>query len=278
MPNGDAINLVNARSVGYSGRGRWHFDRNANMLIMKKRVMPAVSPPQPRRHANISSRRHRRSSRSLLEFKTVPATKGAVRMWAAANSEYAFRIALTRRFLEEAGDGEKIICVKAPKPVFVAYVSFPDSSHRCRIDRKFKTFDAAVRLCSKATREMRRQVAYHEAGHAVVAWLLGYTGIWIDMKFDKRRAVTGWRCNNLTPAMLTDGALLDGGGDPEYRSAFVRALHDELIVAVAGLVAEVQIAGYRTGYVEPEVLGRAVQLVRACRSKRLFLHLRFYKG
>jgi hypothetical protein len=114
---------------------------------------------------------------------------------------------------------------------------------------------------------MRRQVAYHEAGHAIVAYLLGYTGIWVDMKFSKLKAVTGWARNTLTPTMLADGSLLLGGGvggDPECRSAFVRALQDELIVAVAGLVADVQIAGYRTGYVEPEVLGRAVHLVRAC--------------
>ena len=87
------------------------------------------------------------------------------------------------------------------------------------------------------------------------------------MKFSKLQAVTGWARNTLTPTMLADGSLLLGGGvggDPECRSAFVRALQDELIVAVAGLVAEVQIAGYRTGYVEPEVLGRAVHLVRAC--------------
>jgi hypothetical protein len=143
---------------------------------------------------NVSSRRG-----SLLEFKPVPATKGAVRMWAAANPEYAFRIALTNRYLKEAG--EKTIYVKVPKPVFVAHVSLPDGSHRCQIDRTFKTFDAAVRLCSKFTREHRRQIAYHEAGHAVVAWLLGFSGVWVDMKFDKRRAVTGWRRNNLTPTM-----------------------------------------------------------------------------
>jgi hypothetical protein len=212
---------------------------------------------------NISSKEARRGG--LLEFKPVPPARGAVQMWTAANSDYVFRIALTRRFLEEADGGEKIVCVKAPKPVFVAYVSFPDGSHRCQIDRCFKTFDAAVRKCSKFTRELRRQVAYHEAGHAVVAHLLGFQGVWVDMKFSKLQAVTGWARNTLTPAMLTDdGALLGGGGDPEYRSAFVRALQDELIVAVAGLVAEAQIAGYQTEYVEPEVLCRAVQLVRAC--------------
>jgi hypothetical protein len=44
----------------------------------------------------------------LLEFKPVPVVDGAVQMWAAANSEYAFRIALTHRFLAEAG-GEKTV-------------------------------------------------------------------------------------------------------------------------------------------------------------------------
>jgi hypothetical protein len=120
---------------------------------------------------NISSRRG-----GLLEFKPVPSAvkvSGAVQMWAAADSEYAFRIVLTHRFLAEADGGEEMVYVDLPKPIFVAYVSFPDGSHRCRIDRKFKTFDAAVRLCSKFTRETRRQVAYHEAGHAVVAHLLG---------------------------------------------------------------------------------------------------------
>jgi hypothetical protein len=75
-----------------------------------------------------------------LEFKPVPVVvDGAVQMWAAANSEYAFRIVLTHRFLAEAdGDGDKTVYVKVPKPVFVAYVSFlDDSSHRCQIDRCF---------------------------------------------------------------------------------------------------------------------------------------------
>jgi hypothetical protein len=209
------------------------------------------------------------SSHSLLEFKPVlvdSTVDGAVQMWAAADNEYAFTIALTTRILVDTG--EETVYVDVPKPVFVAYVSWPDGSQRCQIDRCFKTFDAAVRKCSKFTRETRRQIAYHEAGHAVVAWLLGFQDIWIDLKFDKRRAVTGWRRNTLTPDMLTDGALLGsssgGGGDHStLRSSFVRALQDELLVAVAGLVSEVQLAGYRTGYVEPEVPGRAVQMVRA---------------
>jgi hypothetical protein len=197
----------------------------------------------------------------LLQFKPVRAVNGAVRMWAAANSEYAFRIALTHRFLAEAG--EQMVYVHVPKPVFVAYVSFLDGSDRCQIEQCFKTFSAAVRKCSKFTREHRQQTAHHEAGHAVAARVLGFSGVWVNMKYNKYQAVTGWRRNNLTPAMLADGALLGGGGNSGDRNAFVRALQDELIIAVAGLVAEVRIAGYQTSYVEPEVPGRAIHLVRA---------------
>ena len=78
-----------------------------------------------------------------------------------------------------------------------------------------------------------------------------------------RNSLARFVVRSLITRQATRSSVLGGGGDPECRSAFVRALYDELIVAVAGLVAEVQIAGYRTGYVEPEVPGRAVHMVRA---------------
>jgi hypothetical protein len=54
---------------------------------------------------NVSSRRG-----SLLEFKPVAVVDGdAVQMWAAADSEYAFIVALTNRFLVEAGGGEETV-------------------------------------------------------------------------------------------------------------------------------------------------------------------------
>jgi hypothetical protein len=64
----------------------------------------------------------------------------------------------------------------------VAHAGRPDGSKRWRIGWKFETFEEAVRLCSVYTSTSRRQVAYHEAGHAVVAHLLGFTGVWIDME------------------------------------------------------------------------------------------------
>jgi ATP-dependent Zn protease len=115
----------------------------------------------------------------------------------------------------------------------VARASRLDGSKRCRIGPEFKTFDAAVRLCSKFTRNFRRQIAYHEAGHAVVAWLLGFKGVWIDMEAGNHLALV---------RLLADGdALLAGGGGD--RAAFARALFDELVFSVAGLVAEEKIAG-----------------------------------
>jgi hypothetical protein len=63
----------------------------------------------------------------------------------------------------------------------------------------------------------------------------------------------------MTPAMLAGGDALLGGGD---RAAFARALYDELVLSVAGLVAEVKIAGLRTTYVEEGTLWHAVHVAR----------------
>ena len=59
--------------------------------------------------------------------------------------------------------------------------------------------DAAVRLCSIYTRVFRRQIAYHEACHGVVAWLLGFSGVWVDMEDNAYRAIVR---HDLLPSML----------------------------------------------------------------------------
>ena len=105
--------------------------------------------------------------------------------------------------------------------------------------------DAAVRLCSIYTRVFRRQVAYHEAGHAVVAWLLGFSGVWVDMEDNAYRAIVR---HDLLPSML---AVADGG-----RAVLARYLYEDLMFSIAGLVAEVKIAGYPAAYVEVDVAGR----------------------
>jgi hypothetical protein len=98
--------------------------------------------------------------------------------WSAADHKHAFTI--TREFNgAEGAEGG---------PFFVAQVSWLDGSHRRKIGWNFETFEAAVRLCSIYTREFRRQAAYHEAGHAVTAWLLGFSGVWIDMEDGPYRA------------------------------------------------------------------------------------------
>ena len=45
------------------------------------------------------------------------------------------------------------------------------------------------------------------------------------------------------------GASLDGGG----RAVLARYLYEDLMLSVAGMVAEAKIAGYPTGYVEVDV-------------------------
>jgi hypothetical protein len=171
--------------------------------------------------------------------------------WEAADHKHAFTI--TREHNVEV----------SPDPFFVAQVSWLDGSHRRCIGWKFKTFEGAVRLCSIYTRETRRQVAYHEAGHAVIAWLLGFSGVWIDMEDAPYRAVTR---HDLLPAMLAvAGASLNSDG----RDALARHLYEELMFSVAGLVAEVKLAGYPAGYVEEDVAGRTSIAWDAVRVARL---------
>ena len=102
--------------------------------------------------------------------------------WEAADHKHAFTI--TREFDADVSSD----------PFFVARVSWLDRSHQRRIGWKFKTFEAAVRLCSIYTRVLRRQVAYHEAGHAVTTWLLGFSGVWIDMEDGPYRPSPGTTC------------------------------------------------------------------------------------
>jgi hypothetical protein len=152
-------------------------------------------------------------------------------------------------------------------PFFLAHISWLDGSHRRRIGWEFKTFEGAVRLCSIYTRELRRQVAYHEAGNAVTAWLLGFSGVWIDMEDGPYRAITR---HDLLPAMLAVadaslGASLGGGG----RAVLARYLYEELMFSVAGLVAEVKIAGYPAGYVETDIAGRTSVAWDAVRVARI---------
>jgi hypothetical protein len=108
------------------------------------------------------------------------------------------------------------------------------------------------------TREARRQVAYHEAGHAITAWLLGFSGVWIEMDEGAYRAIVR---HDLLPSML---AVADGG-----RAALARHLREELAFSVAGMVAEAKLAGYRTGYVEVDVAGRTSIAWDAVRVARI---------
>jgi hypothetical protein len=178
----------------------------------------------------------RRPTLPLLQFVLVPVDRGLAqgpaRVWSAADHKHAFTITC-----ELNGTGLS--------PFFVAHVSWLNGSQRRKIGWNFKTFEDAVRLCSIYTRESRRQVTYHEAGHAVTAWLLGFSGVWVDMEDSAYRAVT--RYDSLPPML----AVADGG-----RDALARYLYEELMFSVAGMVAEARIAGYPAAYVEKDVAGR----------------------
>jgi hypothetical protein len=126
--------------------------------------------------------------------------------WEAADHKHAFTI--TREFDAKPPTTREV----SPDPFFVARVRWLDRSHRRRIGWKFETFEDAVRLCSIYTREARRQVAYHEAGHAVVAHMLGFSGVWIDMEDGPYRAIVR---HDLLPSILAvaDAASSRQGGD-----------------------------------------------------------------
>jgi hypothetical protein len=167
-----------------------------------------------------------------------------VQEWVAADEKYAFRI--MREFNVDVSF----------YPFFVAHASRLDDSKRNQISCNLKTFEAAVRLCSNFTRTFRRQIAYHEAGHAVVARLLGYSGVWIDMKADKYRSVV-WYAE----------AAWDVLANGEHAA---RDLYKSLLFSVAGLVAEVRIAGYPPpAYVEKDATGFAIVPWLAARVARL---------
>jgi hypothetical protein len=92
----------------------------------------------------------------------------------------------------------------------------------------------------------------------VIAWLLGFSGVWIDMEDGPYRAVTR---HDLLPPML---AIADAG-----RAVLARYLYEELMVSVAGTVAEERIAGYRVGYVETDIAGRTTIGWDAIRAARI---------
>jgi hypothetical protein len=104
-----------------------------------------------------------------LKFEPVSSDEDTVQEWKAADHKHAFTI--TREHNVEVSSD----------PFFVVHTCQLDGSCRRQTGRNFKTFDAAVHRCSIYTQEARRQTAYHEAGHAVTAHLLGFTGVWIDM-------------------------------------------------------------------------------------------------
>jgi hypothetical protein len=192
----------------------------------------------------------------ILKFKPVsPADLGLIvptdqalgQAWKAADNKHAFTI--TRECDSDDANLD---------PFFTVHVSQSDGSYRRRIRRKFKTFDAAVQRCSTYTRVARRQVAYHEAGHAVIAWLLGCSGVWVTMDDGAYRAITR---HDTMPLLL---AVADGS-----YAALARVLYEELMISVAGLVAEVKIAGYPTGYAEEDIAGRASIAWDAVRVARL---------
>ena len=161
--------------------------------------------------------------------------------WTAADHKHAFTI--TREF-----DADVSTSVGESRPFFVVHVSQLDGSYRRRTGRRFETFDAAVHRCSIYTREARRQVAYHEAGHAVTAHLLGFTGVWVEMDDGANRAITR---HDFLPALLAVVAAADGS-----YGALAHYLYQDLMYFIAGTVAEEKIAGYPAGYVEEDTAGR----------------------
>jgi hypothetical protein len=169
--------------------------------------------------------------------------------WSAADHKFAFTITREATITRERSSAS--FC-------FVVHVSQLDGSHRRKLAWEFKTFDAAVRSCSDFTRQVRRRVAHHEAGHAIVASMLGFTGVWIDMEDSIYRAITRY---DLHTPML---AVADGG-----RAAYARYLHQELMFSVAGMVTEAKLAGYPAGYVEVDVAGRPSIVWDAVRIARL---------
>ena len=59
---------------------------------------------------------------------------------------------------------------------------------------------------------------YHEAGHAIVAWLLGFTGVCVAMEDSPYRAIV--RYDPLPPRL----AVADGG-----RAVLARYLYEDLM-------------------------------------------------
>jgi hypothetical protein len=168
------------------------------------------------------------------------------RVWSARDHKHAFTI--TREHNVKV----------SPDPFFVVHTCQLDGSYRRQTNRNFKTFDAAVHRCSIYTREARRQAAYHEAGHAVTAHLLGFTGVWVEMDDGANRAITR---HDLLPSMLAvanASSSLGGGGSGGGggHAILARYQYEELMYFVAGTVAEVKIAGYPEGYVEEDTAGR----------------------
>jgi hypothetical protein len=102
----------------------------------------------------------------------------------------------------------------------------------------------------------------------VIAHLLGFTGIWVEMDDGANRAITR---HDLLPSILTVadaslGTSLGGGGG---RAALARYQYEELMYFVAGTVAEEKIAGYPAAYVEVDVAGRTSVDWDAVRVARL---------
>jgi hypothetical protein len=186
-----------------------------------------------------------------LKFEpSVVEDQGSVRVWSAADHKHAFTI--TREFAVAGPDGNV-----SPDPFFVVHVSQLDGSYRRRTGRRFETFDAAVHRCSIYTREARRQVAYHEAGHAVTAHLLGFSGVWVEMDDGYNHAVT--RHDTLPSILMVADPGPGARSVSSGRAVLARYQYEELMYFVAGLVSEVKIAGYPRApedYVEEDIAGR----------------------
>jgi hypothetical protein len=190
-------------------------------------------------------------SKKDLEFVLVsPAESDSPspdKIWIAKDHWYAFKIVHEDAFLTGFAP-----CVEA----FVVYISWLDGTDWCQVGR-LKTFEAAVQLCWNFTRDSYR--AYHEAGHAVVAKLLGFEGVFIDMKF--RDPYSG----AYSSVTAYDGDIRErrqqAAVDNDDHEAFARYWRDQLTFVVAGLVAG-DLAGYRTAYVEADCTG--VPLIPRC--------------
>jgi hypothetical protein len=105
----------------------------------------------------------------------------------------------------------------------------------CRHDKITSIEFEALMAGPKRAGKHRRRIACHEAGHAVVGWVFGFSEIWIEMctRRDTRRDYRPvvWYAQAAYTVLV-------------YGEHAAHDLYRNLLFSVAGLVAELRIAGY----------------------------------